>query len=197
MNDINEEWKNFISSNYDDDISSDDDNLETFIQKDEAVISINPLFDYNSETPKSSSIYISTKTKLSYLNIPIDLKNVFWQIPVIPYAQPTDGVIKKQMKFNSLVIEELDDIKTKLEKEKYFEEHIITSINNPSGRVKFKDIRKVSIGISKKDIKQYSLKQNLFDPLKNSPPNEFMIKLYMRMNQYNSNYMKEDSRESE
>jgi hypothetical protein len=48
-----------------------------------------------------------------------------------------------------------------------------------------------------KDIKQYSLKQNVFDPLKNSPPNEFMIKLYMRMNQYNSNYMKEDNRESE
>jgi hypothetical protein len=47
------------------------------------------------------------------------------------------------------------------------------------------------------NIKQYSLKQNYFDPLKNSPPNEFMIKLYMRMSQYNSNHMKDDSRESE
>ena len=158
MNDINEEWQNFISSNYDD-VSSDDDNLETFIQKDEVVISQNPSLNFNSETPKSSAIYISTKTKLSYLNIPINLKNVFWQIPVIPYAQPSDGVIKKQMKFNSLVIEELDDIKTKLEKEQYFEEHIITSINNPSGRVKFKDIRKVSIGISKKDIMSYRCKK--------------------------------------
>jgi hypothetical protein len=27
---------------------------------------------------------------------------------------------------------------------------------------------------------QYSLKQNYFDPSKSSPPNEFMIKLYMR-----------------
>jgi hypothetical protein len=158
MNNINEEWQNFISSNYDD-ISSDDDNLEIFIQKDEEIISQNQTLVFDSETPKSSSIYISTKTKLSYLNMPIDLKNVFWQIPVIPYAQPSDGVIKKQMKFNSLVIEELDDIKTKLEKEKYFEEHIITSINNPSGRVKFKDIRKVSIGISKKDIMSYRCKK--------------------------------------
>jgi len=27
----------------------------------------------------------------------------------------------------------------------------------------------------------YSLKQNFFDPTKSSPPNEFMIKLHMRM----------------
>jgi hypothetical protein len=35
---------------------------------------------------------------------------------------------------------------------------------------------------------QYSLKQNFFDPEKNSPPNVFMIKLYARMIQYESNY---------
>ena len=29
--------------------------------------------------------------------------------------------------------------------------------------------------------KQYSLKQNLFDPMKSSPPNTFMLKLYSRM----------------
>jgi hypothetical protein len=33
---------------------------------------------------------------------------------------------------------------------------------------------------------QYSFKQNFFDPTKNSPPNEFMIKLLMRMNIYNT-----------
>ena len=31
---------------------------------------------------------------------------------------------------------------------------------------------------------QYSLKQNLFDPTKSSPPNDFMIKLYNRIIQY-------------
>jgi len=30
----------------------------------------------------------------------------------------------------------------------------------------------------------FDLKQNCFDPTKFSPPNEFMIKLYMRMNNY-------------
>ena len=31
---------------------------------------------------------------------------------------------------------------------------------------------------------EYSLKQNFFDPSKSSPPNEFIIKLNMRMNKY-------------
>ena len=47
---------------------------------------------------------------------------------------------------------------------------------------------------------EYSLKQNFFDPSKSSPPNEFMLKLHMRMNMYNiTRYaeMKEDSLVSE
>jgi len=31
---------------------------------------------------------------------------------------------------------------------------------------------------------EYSLKQNFFDPSKSSPPNEFMIKLHVRINRY-------------
>ena len=160
--DINEEWKNFISSDYaeDDDICDDEiEDINSFIKKDEEEISANLTFDFNSETPKASNIYISTKTKLAYLNRQIDLNSVFWEIPVIPYAKPCNGVIKKQRKFNSLTIEELDYIKEKLKTVSYFEEHIITSINNPSGRIKFKDIRKVSIGISKKDIMSYRSKK--------------------------------------
>ena len=159
--DINEEWKNFISSGKEDDDISDDEllDLNTFIQKDEELVSANLSFDFNSETPKASNIYISTKTKLGYLNRVIDLNKVFWEIPVIPYAKPANGVIKKQKKFNSLTIEELDYIKEKLKKENYFEEHVITSINNPTGRIKFKDIRKVSIGLSKKDIMSYRSKK--------------------------------------
>ena len=32
---------------------------------------------------------------------------------------------------------------------------------------------------------EYSLKQNFFDPSKSSPPNEFMLKLQLRMSNYN------------
>jgi hypothetical protein len=160
--DINDEWQKFLSptayGESDDEYLSDTE-LNEFAKKEEEVISANLAFDFNSETPKASNIYISTKTKLAYLNVPIDLKSVFWQIQIIPYAKPSNGVIKKQMKFNSIVIEELYSIQDKLKDEPYFEEHIITSINNPSGRVKFKDIRKISIGISKKDIMSYRCKK--------------------------------------
>ena len=107
------------------------------------------------QIPISSEIIISTKSKIAYLNQPIDLKCVFWGIQVMSYATPSNGLIKKQMKFNSLVQEDLDIIKQNLKNEKYIEEQIITSINNPTGRIKFKDIRKVSIGLSKKDLVSY------------------------------------------
>lgn len=35
-------------------------------------------------------------------------------------------------------------------------------------------------------INEYSLTQNFFDPSKSSPPNEFMLKLRLRMSHYNS-----------
>jgi hypothetical protein len=42
---------------------------------------------------------------------------------------------------------------------------------------------------NKKDMfsfNEYSLKQNFFDPSKHSPPNDFMLKLQLRMSVYNS-----------
>ena len=161
---IDQEWEKFISTSYDDvstDEDEDEDNNPNLIikQTNEEFISANLTVDFYSESPKESNIYISTKTKISYLNMPIDLKYIFWQIPTIPYALPADGVIKKQMKFNSLTVEELNEIQEKLQKENYYEEYIITHIDNPSGRIKFKDTRKISIGISKKDIMSYRCKK--------------------------------------
>jgi TATA-box binding protein (TBP) (component of TFIID and TFIIIB) len=113
-----------------------------------------------TNAPKASDIYISTKTKIAYLNTNINLKEIFWEIPVISYVKPKNGVVKKQMKFNSLKQDEFEFIKDKLKNENnYFEEHVITHIDNPSGRIKFKDIRKISIGISKKDIMSYRCKK--------------------------------------
>lgn len=39
---------------------------------------------------------------------------------------------------------------------------------------------------NKKMENEYSLNQNFFDPSKSSPPNEFMLKLHLRMSLYNS-----------
>jgi hypothetical protein len=59
-----------------------------------------------------------------------------------------------------------------------------------------------NLSTSMKDLSpkgEYSLKQNFFDPSKSSPPNEFMLKLHMRMTKYNSQYVdiKDDSLDKE
>ena len=157
---IDEEWENFISSGCDDDISSDDEDINEILKSGgEDFVSANLQIDLNAESPKATDIYISTKTKIAYLNQTIDLKDIFWKIPVISYAKPCNGVVKKQMKFNSLAVEELQFIQEKLKSETYFEEHVITHIDNPSGRIKFKDVRKISIGVSKKDLLSYRCKK--------------------------------------
>jgi TATA-box binding protein (TBP) (component of TFIID and TFIIIB) len=109
--------------------------------------------------PKSSDIYISTKTKISYLSQAIDLKKTFWKLKVSPYHTPGECIVKKQMKFNSFCEEEIEEIKDNLINEKYWEEYIITRIVNPEGRIKFKDIRKISVGLCKKDILSYRTKK--------------------------------------
>lgn len=160
---IDQEWENFISTGYnnDDDISSDEENEKNTILDDvnEELISANLSIDLNSEAPKATNIYISTKTKIAYLNTFIDLRNIFWNVPIISYTNPVNGVIKKQMKFVSNTKDELEFIQSKLKDELYYEEYVITHIDNPNGRIKFKDVRKLSIGISKKDIMSYRCKK--------------------------------------
>jgi hypothetical protein len=160
---IDEEWENFMASsncNDDDDLNDNDEQL-TDILKQEAdeYLSANLTTDIASNVPKCTNIYISTKTKIAYLNTNINLAEIFWRIPIVNYYLPKMGVVKKQMKFNSTTQSEVDFIQEKIKDEVYFEENIITHIDNPSGRIKFKDIRKVSIGISKKDIMSYRLKK--------------------------------------
>lgn len=174
--DIDKEWENFISYGQEEEYSDCEEELTEIIkQTNEEFISANLSSEFNTEAPKSSNIYISTKTKIAYLNRPIDLKGIFWAVPVIPYAKPCSGVIKKQMKFNSTTAEELILIQEKLKDENYFEEYVITHIDNPSGRIKFKDTRKISIGVSKKDLMSYRCKK------KSAFYNCFVLILRMRV----------------
>jgi len=64
-----------------------------------------------------------------------------------------------------------------------FVENVIVKI--PQGREKT-EIKQRGIEISPKA--QYGLKLNFFDPAKSSPPNDFLLKLKMRINTYNNNY---------
>lgn len=145
--DLDLEWTSFIQSS----IKSNEEDNDNDNKIENIKFDNNDNNDNYQIIPIASDIYISTKSKIAFLNIPVDL-NIFWNIPTIPYTKATDGVIKKQMKFVSTSKEEVENIKKNLEKELYYEEYIMSHVDNPNGRIKYKDVRKVTIGISKKDI---------------------------------------------
>ena len=82
----------------------------------------------------------------------IEIKKVFWKIPVIRYVHPVEGVIKKQIKFSTTSKAEYEEIMTRISREKCCDNQEIENIDNPDGRIKFKDQRKINIGLCKKDI---------------------------------------------
>ena len=91
-------------------------------------ITIPQTINSKQKSPKCSDIYISTKTKIVYLDRCIDLKNIFWLIKVIPYGVMQEGVIKKQMKFNSTKESEVEELVKKTEEYEYATTHIIQQI---------------------------------------------------------------------
>ncbi len=151
MNSLEEEWSQFLSNKNNANPENNKSNNSLKNQE-----KINPKLDYNSENvdmPKCDELYISTKTKVLFLNHEVDIQRIFWEIPIIEYWKKQDGIIKKQMKIISKTPEEYELIKQKLQKEYYYTENIIKQINNPTARrIKFKDERKITIGISRKDI---------------------------------------------
>ena len=103
--------------------------------------------------PRATPIYISTKTKIAYLTKPVDIYKLFWDIPVQHYYKRREGVIKKQIKFQTTDPAVVAGIKEKLQQQPlFYEEHVIEHIDNPAGRIPYKDQRKISIGLCKKDL---------------------------------------------
>jgi TATA-box binding protein (TBP) (component of TFIID and TFIIIB) len=110
-------------------------------------------------TPECSPIVISTKTKIIYLNQPIELFPLFWGLPMILYDTYQEGIIKKQIKFNFTTKEQVKEFDEHIAKVTHYKcVTILNQIDNPTGRVVFKDVRKVDIGLCKKDI--LKLKKN-------------------------------------
>jgi TATA-box binding protein (TBP) (component of TFIID and TFIIIB) len=108
-------------------------------------------------TVKCSDIYISTKTKIAFLNkTNINLESTFWNIPILDYWLPQSGILKKSMKFNCCNIEETTELNEKIDKEKNISCDIIKNIITDT---KYKDVRKIDIGISKKDLNNFRKKK--------------------------------------
>ena len=133
-------WQNFIHNNFQLIDNIDKNNI---IKKDNA-----------TKIPKPSEIYISTQTKIAFLNQKIDLITLFWKIPVISYQNRADGVIKKQIKINNETKEEINILEEQIKNEdNLVVVDIISQVDNPNARkIKFKDVRKINIGLCKKDL---------------------------------------------
>jgi hypothetical protein len=101
--------------------------------------------------PKPSQLYISTKTRMAHLSTEVDIHTIFWKLPIVSYSIPMNGCVQKQIKINSHSQEEVTLMQDKLKLEPVYYEHIISKITT-SKRIKFKDVRKISIGISQRDV---------------------------------------------
>lgn len=155
MFDIESEWNSFLEG---------DMNTVPFISSmDEALITRNESrtdggYTTSGEAPEPLPLYISTKSIITYFNTPIDIQSVFWNLEVSPYATPAECVIKKEIKLTSNSTEEVEEIKRKIADIPYVKENVITP-GNTDGRIKFKDVRKIIVGLSKKDITSCRIKQ--------------------------------------
>jgi TATA-box binding protein (TBP) (component of TFIID and TFIIIB) len=155
-----------LEEDNDDDDAVDEDDIGAVGAMDEDVIDEDAIAENDAlkltekTCPKCTPLYVSTTTKISYLSKAIDIHDAFWKIPVLKYAVPNEGAIKKQMKFSTTDPAELAVIQDRLKHEvACVNEYVIEHIEHPDGRIKFKDQRKISIGLCKKDIMSYRIKQ--------------------------------------
>ena len=109
--------------------------------------------DEGRKHPKCSDIYISTKTKIGYFSKPIEIHDLFWKIPVIPYQKNECGIIKKQIKISTTDESKITEINKCLSNITNYEIIDLSKKNNT------KYVKKISIGLSKKDLVSYRCKK--------------------------------------
>ncbi len=103
-----------------------------------------------------TDIYISTKTKIAYLNTSIPLHDIFWKLPVLDYSIPKNGILKKSIKINCMNETETKELNNLINNEKNINISIISDLKTDKH---YKDVRKIDIGICKKDLLSYRMKK--------------------------------------
>ena len=148
-----DEWLQFCSNNYYQYEGELAEVVENNIEPNKSKnVEFIDLQNDDTSIPKSTELYISTKTKIGYFEKELDIANIFWKIDVIPYQQISKGIIKKQMK-----------IATNDEKYIAFVDSVVASTPNCElldlSKGKNKYVKKISIGTSKKDLVSYRTKK--------------------------------------
>lgn len=134
---IDEEWNNFL-------LDTDSNNDFIDIEEDSNDIS-------KDDIPKCSEIYISTKTKIVFLNKDIDIYKVFWNIPILNYNDYNCGIIKKQIKISLTDNQSIEQLDNNLLNKENVLNKILNETKDKNDNI-VKQIRKISIGICKKDL---------------------------------------------
>ena len=164
MEQLDNDWENFLINNEINELTKNNDDNSSLIDNDNIKDSnikyqidnniINS--DLSKEKPKGSDIYISTKTKIVFLNQEINLYDIFWKIPLLDYYTPKNGIIKKQIKMTSLNKYESKKIDNYLSKEKNYKQTLLSFVDNNNN---YKKIQKISVGLCKKDLLSYRTKE--------------------------------------
>ena len=81
------------------------------------------------DVPICDPISISTKTKIIYFNVLIDLFLRFWDFPMIQYDDHAEGIIKKQIKLNFTTREEVEKFNEYVAKDPYIKANDIITLN--------------------------------------------------------------------
>ena len=160
---VDDEWQMFLA---DDSLNENENENEDFnfdLDVDENEDNENMIAEDNknmSAVTTATDLYISTKSKIAYLSATeVDIYTIFWELPIIPYTLPEEGFVKKQIKINCSSLKETEENNARLAKvgQKYLNEDLNANRKTKDlillpHRTVYRDIRKISIGLSKKDI---------------------------------------------
>jgi hypothetical protein len=118
--------------------------------------------------PKASDIYISTKTKIAFMDTPVDLNDLFWFVPVVQFVRPVEGVISKQIKVSSATPEAQEGIRRGYEGMVARSEYrgintsyrVMNHIDTTETTTKrYKHTVKISCGMSNKHVTSFRAKE--------------------------------------
>jgi len=144
---LDNEWAKFLATMNNANTVSND------VKPDAAEVK-SPVIMSQADAPECKDLYISTQTKQIRLNQSnIDVSRIFWEIPIVNYWKPEEGIIKKQMKVACFSKEECEATTKRLQQYPYFNEKVMKQTDNPnSTKHKFKRESKVTVGISTKNV---------------------------------------------
>lgn len=118
--------------------------------------------------PKATDIYISTKTKIAFIDTRVDLNDLFWFVPVAQFVRPVEGVISKQIKVSSDTPEAQEAVRRGYENMVARSEYdavqtsykVLSHIDTTETTTKrYKHTVKISCGMSNKHVTSFRTKE--------------------------------------